>query len=135
MKMRKTVIFLSMLTILSGCRTTSILSIENMPVPTMKDGSSVLKERVKQAILAGCSDRGWTARVVGEDMIEADIIVRTYRVKVRIPFSDSHYSILHEDSQGLRYNEQKGTIHRVYNRWVSFLDKSIQKAMRQIETD
>lgn len=131
--MRKTLIVLSMLIALSGCyrRAASIMNIDKMPVPATPDGSQRSKENVQNAILAGCLSRGWSARVVGEDLIEAEIIVRAHRVKVHIPFSDSHYSILHEDSsKGLHYNESRGTIHYSYNRWISFLNKSIQKAIR-----
>ena len=131
--MRKTLIVLSMLIAFSGCyrRAATVMNIEKMSVPAMPDGSPRSREYVQNAILAGCQSRGWSARVIGEDLIEAEIIIRAYRVKVHIPFSDSHYSILHESSsKELLYNERQGTIHYSYNRWISFLNKSIQKAIR-----
>ena len=122
-----------MLIALPGCyhRAASVMNVDKMLVPAMPDGSPRPRENVQKAILAGCQSRGWSARVIGQDLIEAEIIIRAYRVKAHIPFTDSHYSILHEDSsKELHYNEKRGTIHYSYNRWISFLNKSIQKAIR-----
>ncbi len=124
--------------ILSGCNK-PLLNVEKMPIPSALDGSPQSIESVQQAILASCGLRGWSARVVDKGLIEAVIVVREFRAEVQIPFSESHYSILYKDSQGLDYRNFRRktihsnfggeTIHGNYNRWVSKLNQGIQRAI------
>ncbi len=117
--------FFAAILLSTGC-SRPIINLEKMTVPSMPDGSPRSKESAQSTILMGCRNRGWSARIVSEGLIEADIVVRRFRAKVQIPFSDSHYSILHEHSQGLDYDRILGTIHTNYNNWVLYLNESIQ---------
>ena len=106
-----------------------IMNLEDYKVPSLDDGSPQSIETVKKAILTACKDKGWSPSVVGDGLIEAEIMVRTrHRALIEIPFSGSHYSIIYKDSHGLGY-EKRGKIHRNYNRWVAMLSAAIQREL------
>jgi hypothetical protein len=106
-----------------------IMNLEDYKVPSLDDGSPQSIETVKKAILTACRDRGWSPSVVGDGLIEAEIMVRTqHRALIEIPFSGSHYSIIYKDSHGLGY-ERRGKIHKNYNKWVTMLSATIQREL------
>ena len=106
-----------------------IMNLEDYKVPPLDDGSPQSIETVKNAILTACRDRGWSPNVVGDGLIEAEIMVRTrHRALIEIPFSGSHYSIIYKDSHGLGY-ERRGKIHKNYNKWVTMLSATIQRQL------
>ena len=116
------------LTTFCSCTIKPIMKLDNYPVSSLSDGSPQSQEAVKRAILRACSQRGWTARLVNSGLIEANILVRTHRATVEIPFTASSYSIVYKNSSNLNY-KKGGKIHRNYNRWVSNLANSIQQEL------
>lgn len=83
---------------------------------------------MREAIIAGCQDRGWTAAIDDERQIKCSILVRgKHYAEVVIPYSAASYSILYFDSRELDYNEKKQRIHRNYNGWVIKLSQTIDR--------
>ncbi len=117
-----------------GC-SRPIMNLEDYKVPPLDNGSPQSIETVKNAILTACRNRGWSPNVVGDGLIEAEIMVRKrHRALIEILFSGSHYSIIYKDSHGLEYKkkgwfEKSDKIHRNYNKWVAMLSATIQREL------
>ena len=110
-----------------GCTSMPVINLQNQMVPTGAGMTQLSQNDVQQAILAAAEKRGWTARVVQPGLIEARILVRVHRASVQIPYTASTYSINYESSENLNYT---GTsIHKNYNNWVTYLDRSIQQEL------
>ncbi|MCU1721990.1 hypothetical protein [Pseudomonas sp. 5P_5.1_Bac1] len=115
---------------LAGCTSKPLLT----PKELLVVGHTYSHEEIKKAILTGAAERGWTVRNIGDEVIQADILVRNmYYARVDITYSLSNYRIDYRDSREMDYRD--GKIHRNYNRWVKNLDKSILRALKRIETD
>ena len=112
---------------LAACRQAPISNLVNMPV------SGVTKsDQVKKVILEACKKRGWVAREISPGLISATLEARQHRAQVEIPYNGTKYSIIYKDSQNLKYNASKNTIHRQYNNWVDYLRKDIEVGLAQI---
>ena len=84
---------------------------------------------VEDAIIAATKERGWQTRIVAPGHIEATIYVRAHMAKVTITYAGESYEINYLDSNNLKYNPAKGTIHSNYNKWIRNLDSSIYKKL------
>ena len=105
-----------------------IHNIVDEVVPVRLDGTPYTLEQVKEAIIAGCTRRGWRPVLDGETQIKCSILVRgKHYAEVAIPYSASNYSILYVDSRELDYNAKRQRIHRNYNGWVIKLSATIQQ--------
>ena len=81
---------------------------------------------VKRAILKACNDRKWVVSEKGAgEMIAVLSSGNRYSLAVLIKYSNEGYSIEYSDSEGMKYNAVKNTIHSSYGRWVNTLNKDI----------
>lgn len=124
--MKKLFILLFCMTCLAGCQTmVAVHNVERQAV-TVNDA-----QKVEKAIIAGATKRGWEVAQVNPGVMQATLVRRAHRVRVKIPYDAQGYSILYEDSENLSYNEQKGTIHPRYNTWIVYLNRSINEMLVQ----
>ena len=108
-----------------------INNLENVVVPFKIDGKPLNLEEVRAGIIAGCLVRNWTPIVEEEGVIRASLNHRNkHFAEVRIPFTETHYSIIYLSSENLGYNEKRQRIHRNYNGWVIRLSNSIGQKLR-----
>lgn len=105
-------------------RGAAIQNIENVPIP---DGMSM--KSIGDAIIDGCAARGWGATEVEAGHMQCTIYVRSHMAKVNINFDTETYSITYADSENLKYDAAKNTIHRNYNSWVQNLNGDLRNAM------
>ncbi|WP_308364431.1 MULTISPECIES: hypothetical protein [unclassified Microbulbifer] len=123
-------LFIALFTlVLAGCTSHSVMNINDSPVPNRLNGVPQTAETVRQGILAGCVDKGWNCREISPGLIEASIKVRNHRATTEISYNKNSYNILYKNSSMLDYNERNNTIHRNYNRWISYLDNAIHKRL------
>lgn len=81
------------------------------------DGT-VTKEQVKDAILSGCKNRGWTTKEKDENTISAKLLSKgTYGVYVDIVYDITNYKILYVDSVNMNAtdNRQTNFINSLYD--------------------
>lgn len=100
--------------------------------------ANVTLEQMKNAIKRGCEARQWEAKEIDANTIEATVTVRgKHRATVTIPYTNTNYEIKYKDSVGLRYKESGGEllIHRAYNRWVNYLNESIQDELKYVKNE
>lgn len=117
------------LTGLIGCTSKPLL----VPQEQLAAGKNYSQQQVKEAILKAVIDRGWAARKVTPNLIQADITVRnTFYAAVDIHYSANDFRISYRDSRELSYKD--GKIHRNYNRWVNALDKNILRNLHNLDT-
>ena len=126
MSINRTVVLLLTCSVilLTSCTMAPILNLNNEILPADPNGSTHTQDDVQKAILRACNDRGWSAQVESEGVIQASIIVRRHSAKVKIQYTNSTVSISYVDSTELKYKGDR--IHRNYNRWVANLYHSIQ---------
>lgn len=126
MKTKTTLSLTSLLlgsTLLVGCATKPIANFNNQPVPT-----GLNTTQVQNAIVTAGESRKWVMTDDGYNTITGNLDYKGYTVAIRIPYTSSSYSINYQSSTNLNYNN--GKIHRAYNKWVTQLNRSIQKELR-----
>ena len=92
---------------------------------------TVTREQVKGAILTACEQRGWIAKEKDNSTISAKLLKNgIYEVYIDIVYNETNYKIEYVDSVNLRARGNR--IHPAYNRWVDFLNKSINAELFKI---
>lgn len=108
---------------LVGCRTfPPVHNIEHQAV-AVND-----QQKVEQTIIAGgMRARGWQISKVKDGLLLGTFTIRSHQFTVDIPYTANEYSIIYKDSENLRYDAKKNTIHPRYNRTVANLSRTINK--------
>lgn len=120
----------SLIVVIPSCITQPVLNLNNEPLPRLANGSTYTKKQVHEAILRACKQRGWVAQPKKKGLIEASINVRMHRAKIEIRYDENKISILYIDSYDLGYSD--GYIHRNYNRWITYLYRSILSELHSL---
>jgi len=91
----------------------------------------VSQNEVRDVIFKATGRRGWQAKKVGPNKIEAKYArSRRYMAKVAILYDTNTYSIKYLDSQNLQYDGKK--IHRTYNSLVNRLRREINVDFKRL---
>jgi L-cysteine desulfidase len=116
---------------MTGCRGASVYNVIEAPISTTKKASD---DKIFKAIKAGAYTRGWHVKKIKEGEAQASINVRgKHTAVVQITYNKNSYSINYLNSQNLKYNAEKNTIHKNYNSWVMNLNRAIQFELDSIE--
>ena len=108
---------------LTGCgRGHAVLNVTDASI-----GSELKEDGIEKGITRVLKRRGWRVGKKSKGKIMASIAVRSHRATIEITYNKENYSINYVDSQNLKYNEAKGTIHRNYNRWINNIDRDLQR--------
>ncbi|MCH9691966.1 MAG: hypothetical protein K0U59_07895 [Gammaproteobacteria bacterium] len=111
-----------------GCSTSHTLkNVQESLPPDRLDGRAQTAKTVRQGIMAGCIEKGWSCRKIGKGLIEASLTLRHHFAVALISYNADSYDITYKSSENLDYNRKRNTIHRSYNRWVNNLDNAIRK--------
>lgn len=94
-------------------------------VASLEDGTRMTQAGVERAILDACARRKLQASVVEPGMIVARWERGAHAIEIRIPYTDSEYSILYEDSRRMGYDPVRRSIKSSYNRLVDLLGENI----------
>ena len=94
-------------------------------------GSTATAAKIRSALQA----RGWKVIDEKPGAIKAKYVKgnprepeKMHSATIIVTYAGDTYSIGYVDSENLDYNPEKGTIHRVYNRWIVFLDQDLTMA-------
>ena len=114
---------------MAGCRGGGqIYTVQDGPVQTAT-GKEPSMEDVQKAIIQAGVALGWTMAVVKPGEIMGTLNVRSHQAVVTIPYTTKTYSILYKDSNNLKYNSDKQTIHENYTGWIQRLDGAIRSRL------
>jgi len=117
------------LAVMAGCRGGGqIYNVKGAPVQTAT-GKEPSMEDVQKAIIQAGVGLGWTMAVVKSGEIMGTLNVRSHQAVVTIPYTTKTYSILYKDSNNLKYNADKQTIHENYTGWIQRLDGAIRSRL------
>ncbi len=109
---------------IAACNTKPVYNVERSSFNTADALSS---EQAAEAIMNAGSKLGWSMSEVGPGLIRGDINVRSkHQATVDISYDGRGYSIAYVGSENLKYDAEKGVIHRNYNSWVQNLDRQIR---------
>jgi hypothetical protein len=112
-----------------GCRGGGqIYQVKDAPIQTAT-GKEPSMDDVQKGIIAAGAGLGWQMIVVKPGEILGTLNVRSHQAVVSIPYDTKHYSILYKDSNNLKYNAEKQTIHENYSGWVQRLDGAIRSRL------
>lgn len=88
-------------------------------------------DEVRNIIFNACEDKGWTARDIADNAIEASLLVRQkHEVRIRIDYSPDGYHIKYVDSTNMKYKRKDDgteTIHNAYEKWLNNLDVQLKR--------
>jgi hypothetical protein len=113
--------------LVAACAPAPVHNVGDTPVRSNK--ANVTEADVAGAIKRAGAGLGWAVLEDGPGKMTATLRLRTHTAVVEIPYDAAKYSIRYKDSQDLRYNAEKGTIHKNYNSWIQNLDSSIQREL------
>jgi hypothetical protein len=117
------------LAVLAGCRGGGqIYSVKDAPIQTAT-GKEPSLEDVQKAIITAGAGLGWQMAIVKPGEIVGTLNVRSHQAVVTIPYTTKTYSILYKDSNNLKYDAGKQTIHDNYTGWVQRLDSAIRSRL------
>ena len=115
--------------VVAGCRGGGqIYNVNGAPVQTAT-GKEPSMEDVQKAIIQAGVALGWTRAVVKSGEMMGTLNVRSHQAVVTIPYTTKTYSILYKDSNNLKYNADKHTIHENYTGWIQRLDGAIRSRL------
>ena len=114
----------------AGCQTTAP---KKNQVQNVEHKNIVLNDEktLSKAIIKGAVRRKWVITETSEGVIIAELNIRSHWVKVEILYGKDYYAILYKDSKNLGYKAKKQTIHPNYNRWIKYLERSINTAIAE----
>jgi hypothetical protein len=114
---------------MAGCRGGGqIYSVKDAPIQTAT-GKEPSLEDVQKAIITAGVGLGWQMAISKPGEIVATLNVRSHQAVVTIPYTTKTYSILYKDSNNLKYDAGKQTIHDNYTGWVQRLDGAIRSRL------
>ena len=112
-----------------GCRGGGqIYQVKDAPIQTAT-GKEPSMDDVQKGIIAAGVGLGWQMQVAKPGEIIGTLNVRSHQAVVSIPYTTKSYSILYKDSNNLKYNAEKQTIHENYSGWVQRLDGAIRSRL------
>ncbi|MBM4128164.1 MAG: hypothetical protein FJ247_12580 [Nitrospira sp.] len=110
----------------TGCRAGGpIYNVKDAPVSTA-NGKDVTLDQVTKAIIEAGTGLKWSMAVVKPGQIVGTLVVRSHSAVVDITYTTKAYSITYKDSNNLKYNAEKQTIHENYRGWIQNLDNTIK---------
>jgi len=88
-------------------------------------------ESIQKAIISAGNELGWRMLPTGPGVITGTFEFKTkHAAVITITYDTKTYTIKYQDSTDLHYD---GTnIHRVYNGWVTSLDRAIRTQLASI---
>lgn len=116
----------AVLVVVTGCRGGGqIYNVKDAPVSTAT-GKDVTLDQVTKAIVEAGTGLKWSMAVVKPGQIVGTLLVRSHSAVVDITYTTKAYSITYKDSNNLKYNAEKQTIHENYRGWIQNLDNAIK---------
>jgi len=123
-------LLLATVLLLGGCATMTSTGIKNVEQDAITQ--TLTQAQVEKAILTAGAKRDWQMKVVSAGVIRGDLTVRTHQASIDVRYNEHNFSIVYVSSSGLDA-DGKGNIHRSYNKWITLLDRSIQKELSLIQ--
>ena len=110
--------------LLTACGSSTIYNVNNHKVSAKKSS-----ETVYRAIRQGGQSLGWKISKIKPGVAQGTLHLRSHVAVVRISYNNSSYSIRYVRSQNLKYNPERGTIHKNYNGWIQNLERAIDNRL------
>jgi hypothetical protein len=117
------------LTVMAGCRGGGTLyQVKDATIQTAS-GKEATMEEVQKAIIGAGAALNWQMAMVKPGEMLGTLNVRNHQAVVTIPYTTKAYSILYKDSNNLKYDADKQTIHENYTGWIQRLDIAIRSRL------
>jgi hypothetical protein len=111
----------------AGCsKVEPIYNVDHHALPA--DTSRLTESEIGQVIQETAEKRNWKCQKVSPTKINCLYQRNMYQAKVEINYSRYDFSIHEINSSNLKQNE-KGEIHKKYNKWIKTLENDIVKQL------
>lgn len=109
-----------------GCQGTPVFNVKDASINPVSGKEPTLDEVTRAIVSASTlSTPAWNMQVVKPGHIVAILHNRSHMASVDIHYTTKGYSITHKETANLKYDPEKGTIHKGYNKWVQLLNSNI----------
>ncbi len=121
-------LLIAVLFVTSSCteRMQPVYNAENVALPPVFETAPL--SDITEAIERGVGDAGWKVKSIAPQELEATLKIRVHTAIVRIPYSQSEYSITYKSSSNLPYTGTR--IHKNYNIWIERLKTKINNNLQ-----
>ncbi len=121
-KLPAIIILITSALLMSGCRTSPVYNVSDIPFPNSRETDITQKEIAKAIMSAGYS-LGWVIEDQGNGHMQGTLVLRSHTAVVDIFYNNSKFSITYKDSTNLNYDGNN--IHSQYNNWIINLTNKI----------
>ena len=121
-------IAVSALTILVGCKTRTAYEVVAAPIPESTAKTTTLAD-IEQVIVRGGTKAGWVVLPEAPGRLSARYAYGQHNATVTIEHDTKVYNIKYREST---FKTDGTSIHKLYNRWVITLDRSIRTELASI---
>jgi hypothetical protein len=109
-----------------GCQGTSVYNVKDASINPVSGKEPTLEDVTRAIVSASTSSTpAWNMQVVKPGHIVATLHNRSHMAAVDIQYTTKGYSITLKETANLKYDAEKGTIHKGYNTWVQLLNSNI----------
>lgn len=120
--MKKILLILATLTLLTACKTTQPIYNANVTLTT-----DLSNNKIEKAIIQAINYKQWRVLSKTDNKIVAAINVRSHYAEIVITYNQAKFEINYQNSNNLDFNAEKQGIHRNYNKWINLLANEIQR--------
>lgn len=116
-----------------GCQGTPIFNVKDASINTVSGKEPTMEDVTKAIVSASTSSTpAWNMQVIKPGHIVATLHNRSHMAAVDIHYTTKGYSITYKETANLKYDADKGTIHKGYNKWVQLLSSNIGAKLSQL---
>ena len=131
MKLMKLIFAFMFVIVTTGCATGyAIYNVTDNPTKSYGN-IDLTKEEIKGAIILGGENKDWLMAEKSDGHIVATQNYKGLVAVADIYYNEKTFSIKYNDSHGLSYDPSTQLINKRYNRWIKYLERSIQSALKQ----
>ncbi|MGI9435447.1 MAG: hypothetical protein ACR2Q4_11565 [Geminicoccaceae bacterium] len=108
---------------IAACNSTPVYNVERSAFTAPE---ALSNKQAVEAILSAGDKLGWNMAEIRPGHIRGDLQVSKHSATVDIKYDGRGYSIVHVNSNNLKYDSEKGSIHKTYNSWIENLERQIK---------
>lgn len=109
-----------------GCQGAPVFNVKDASINPVSGKEPTLEDVTRAIVSASTSSTpAWNMQVVKPGHIVATLHNRSHMAAVDIQYTTKGYSITRKETANLKYDAEKGTIHKGYNKWVQLLSSNI----------
>jgi hypothetical protein len=91
------------------------------------------QEKIEKAVLYACAARNWVCEEKPGGVVRGFLQKGKYYVEVDMKAKPEAYTFSYVKTENLGYKKKKNKVHKVYYKWLNYLQKSVYKGLANPE--